>query len=149
MESITFNHTVPLQIRFNDIDSLGHLNNAVYFAFYDLGKTAYFETVKGESVDWKKADIVIANIHADFFAPVYFKDPVAVQTAVAEIGNKSMKVQQQIIDTRSREIKAACTTIMVGFDVNTFQAKEISDEWRLAIGRYEGRNLSRPTPPKK
>lgn len=149
MPSASFNHIVPLQIRFNDIDSLGHLNNSVYFAFYDLGKSAYFETVKGETIDWKKADIVVAHIQADFFVPVFFKNPIAVQTAVTEIGNKSLKVRQQIIDTETREIKAECTTVMVGFDINTLQAKEISDEWRQAISRYEGRDLSRASLPEQ
>ena len=36
--SPAFRHTLPLQLRFNDIDLLGHVNNSVYFSFYDLGK---------------------------------------------------------------------------------------------------------------
>ena len=35
--SPAFRHTLPLQLRFNDIDLLGHVNNSVYFSFYDLG----------------------------------------------------------------------------------------------------------------
>ena len=34
-----FKHSVPVQLRFNDADALGHVNNSVYFTFYDLGKT--------------------------------------------------------------------------------------------------------------
>ena len=143
METPKFRHIVPLQIRFNDIDALGHLNNSVYFSFYDLGKSSYFETVKGKEIDWKDADIVIANIHADFFSPVFFKDTIAVQTTVAEIGNKSMRVLQQIINTQTNEIKAECSTIMVGFDVKLSTAKEISENWRKCISQYEGRDLSR------
>ena len=36
--SPAFRHTLPLQLRFNDIDLLGHVNNSVYFSFYDAGK---------------------------------------------------------------------------------------------------------------
>ena len=46
MQDIIFKHTVPLQLRFNDIDALGHVNNSVYFTFYDLGKARYFEEIK-------------------------------------------------------------------------------------------------------
>ena len=42
MEEIQFNHTLPIQLRFNDVDKFGHVNNTVYFSFYDLGKTEYF-----------------------------------------------------------------------------------------------------------
>ena len=40
---LTYNHRVPVQLRFNDADALGHINNSVYFSFYDLGKTEYFK----------------------------------------------------------------------------------------------------------
>ena len=34
-----FHNVVPLQIRFNDVDKFGHVNNTIYFQFYDSGKT--------------------------------------------------------------------------------------------------------------
>ncbi|MBQ7824230.1 MAG: acyl-CoA thioesterase [Bacteroidaceae bacterium] len=135
-----FKHEIPLQLRFNDIDILGHLNNSVYFNFFDLGKSRYFETVRGEKLDWHNADIVIASIHADFIAPVFFSEPVAVQTKVTGIGNKSFKMLQQIINTQTKQIKCICTSIMVGFDIKTASAKEISEEWKQDIIEYEGRN---------
>ena len=38
---IQFHHVLPLQIRFNDVDKFGHVNNTVYFQFYDTAKTDY------------------------------------------------------------------------------------------------------------
>lgn len=38
MEEIEFHHSLPIQLRFNDVDKFGHVNNTVYFSFYDLGK---------------------------------------------------------------------------------------------------------------
>ena len=37
-----FRHRTPIQIRFNDLDAYQHVNNNVYFSFYDLGKENYF-----------------------------------------------------------------------------------------------------------
>ena len=42
MEEIVFHHALPIQLRFNDVDKFGHVNNTVYFSFYDLGKTEIF-----------------------------------------------------------------------------------------------------------
>ena len=58
-----FRHKVPVQIRFNDIDILGHLNNTVYFSFYDTGKAYYFKEIRGEKMNWKRVDTVIANVN--------------------------------------------------------------------------------------
>ena len=43
-----FRHVTPIQIRFNDIDVIGHINNNAYLEYMDLGKTAYFNAVKPE-----------------------------------------------------------------------------------------------------
>ena len=59
MEEIVYRNRLPIQLRFNDIDVIGHVNNTVYFNFYDLGKTAYFEEVRGEHIDWSSTDIVV------------------------------------------------------------------------------------------
>ena len=70
MEDIKFNHTLPIQLRFNDVDKFGHVNNTVYFSFYDLGKTEYFASVCPH-VDWQKDGIVVVHIEANFLAQIY------------------------------------------------------------------------------
>lgn len=52
-EEIKFRHTMPVQIRFSDVDQFGHVNNSVYFSLYDLAKTTYIKDVLG-SADWNK-----------------------------------------------------------------------------------------------
>ena len=44
--SPAFRHTLPLQLRFNDIDLLGHVNNSVYFFFLRLGESPLFRDRK-------------------------------------------------------------------------------------------------------
>ena len=139
MERLKFKHTIPIQLRFNDFDTLGHVNNSVYFSFYDLGKTSYFSEVMPDIVSSKDVGVVIANIQVSFLLPVYPNENVAVQTTVVEIGNKSFKLFQQLIDVDTNEVKCICQTVMVGFDAKTKATKPISDEWRKAMTDFEGR----------
>ena len=88
MEEIVFHHTLPIQLRFNDVDKFGHVNNTVYFSFYDLGKTEYFGSVC-PGVDWEKIGIVVVHIEANFVKQIFASDHIAVQTAVSKIGTKS------------------------------------------------------------
>ena len=136
-----FHHSLPLQLRFNDIDLLGHVNNSVYFSFYDLGKARYFEAVKAQNIDWKKADVVVANVNADFLSPIYSGEAIAVQTATVEIGNRSFKLLQQIINTETGQVKGICRTVMVGFDITAGTAALISDDWKDALCRFEEKEL--------
>ncbi|MDE5760757.1 thioesterase family protein [Bacteroides sp.] len=140
MEEIQFNHILPIQLRFNDIDKFGHVNNTVYFSFYDLGKTEYFASVCPH-VNWEKDGIVVVHIEAEFLSQIYASDHIAVQTAVTEIGTKSFHLVQQVIDQKSKEVKCVCTSIMVAFDLTKHESKPLEEEWIEAICRYEGRDL--------
>jgi len=138
MDNMKFNHTTPIQLRFNDFDALGHVNNSVYFSFYDLGKTTYFTEVLPEVSVSKEVGVVIGHIEVSFLLPVYPGENVAVETAVAEIGNKSFKLLQQLIDVETKEVKCVCQTVMVCYDAKTKTSRPISNEWRKAMADFEG-----------
>ena len=140
MENIKFRHTLPIQLRFNDIDQFGHVNNSIYFTYYDLGKTEYFAKVHPD-LDLRKDGVVVVNIEANFLSPILVADKVAVQTTVAEIGNKSMTLLQQVLDTETKEIKCTCKSILVAFDIKKNESKQIPESWKEAVSAYEGRDV--------
>ena len=141
MENVNFKHSVPVQLRFNDADALGHINNSVYFSFYDLGKSEYFKAVRGNQLDTKDIDIVVVHAEVDFLAPVFLSDEIEVQTTISDIGNKSFTLLQRIMETTTGKVKCVCKTVMVGFDFKTQMSINISDEWRKAITEFEGREF--------
>lgn len=131
-------HTYPVQLRFSDVDQLGHVNNSVYFSLYDLGKTAYMRDVLGERVDYRRTSMVVANLNANFFAPVFFTDRLAIETSTVHLGNKSFVLWQRAVCEDSGEVKCECRTVMVAFDVETQLAIPIPQAWKEAIARFEG-----------
>ncbi|MDY2642794.1 MAG: acyl-CoA thioesterase [Mediterranea sp.] len=140
MEEIVFHHILPIQLRFNDVDQFGHVNNTVYFSFYDLGKTDYFQTVCPH-VDWGRDGVVVVHIETDFLAQIRATEPIAVETAVTAIGTKSFDLLQRAINTQTGEIKCICRSVMVAFDLLQRESKPLDEEWIEAICRFEGRNL--------
>ena len=136
-ENIAYRHILPLQIRFNDVDKFGHVNNTVYFQFYDTAKTDYIATVcKG--VDWERLAIVVVKIEAEFLAQIKSDSHIAGRTRVTKIGNKSFHLEQDVIDIDTQEVKSRCLSIMVLFDLEHQQTIPLPDEWRQAISSYEG-----------
>ena len=138
IEDLKFHHTLPIQLRFNDVDKFGHVNNTVYFTYYDLGKTEYFSTVY-PSVDWNRDGMVVVHIEADFITQILGTDPVAVQTAVVEIGNKSMTSIQRVINTHTNAAKRSCKSIMVSLSMETHYSIEPPEDWKEAISAFERR----------
>ncbi len=128
-----FSHSVDLQIRFNDVDVLGHVNNTVYMAFFDTGKAHFFRSVVDDKIDWGKVEVVVANIDCAFAAPIFFGENIAVYTKFSALSNRSFRVLQVIARKEDGEIKSACETVMVSFDPATQRVAEMPERWRRAI----------------
>ena len=128
-----FRHRLPLQIRFSDVDVLGHVNNTVYMAFYDTGKASYMTEVLGRKIEWKDVDTVIANIDCAFIAPIFYGEKIEVLTKCVAIHDKSFRLLQMIFETEKKEVKSVCETVMVSFDSHSQKAVALSDEWRQKL----------------
>jgi len=136
-ESMGYRHILPIQIRFNDVDKFGHVNNTVFFQFYDTAKTDYFATVcKG--VDWERVAIVVVKIEAEFLSQIKAGDHIAARTRVSKIGTKSFHLEQDLIDVDSQEVRCRCLSIMVLYDLIHRQSMPFPDAWRQAIRQYDG-----------
>ncbi|MDE7468248.1 MAG: acyl-CoA thioesterase [Muribaculaceae bacterium] len=136
-----FKHSLPVQLRFNDVDIFGHVNNSVYLQFLDLGKLRYFDAVLGTDFSKSGLGIVVANINCDFFAPTFMNEELVVDTQCEHIGQKSMKLLQRIVAPATGSIKCVAHTIMVGFDLKTMTSAAIPDDVRKKFEAYEGHNL--------
>ncbi|MBD8390309.1 thioesterase family protein [Dysgonomonas sp. BGC7] len=138
VKSETFRASLPIQIRFSDVDALGHINNNLYFSYFDLGKTSYFEKIKPSAVSWTDGLIVLAHLETDFLSPVYYKENIAVDTKVIKLGEKSGVFLQQIRNIKTGEIKCRCESVFVTFNAHTQSSMPIPDSWRVVISEYEG-----------
>ncbi len=136
-----FHCTTPVQLRFSDLDPLGHVNNAVYFNLFDLAKSDYFNKVKGAQQDWTRVNVVLANIHCDFLSQVLFDEHIVVKTQTLSLGDKSFTMLLHLVNEDTGEVKCVCTQIMVYLDPETMRPARVSDEWRRDLARFEQRDL--------
>lgn len=138
-----FHDFTPLQIRFNDVDVLGHVNNTIYFAFYDTGKAHYFSAVGGRPVDWKHVDTVIANVDCAFIAPIFYGEEIEVATTCRYVSEKSLMMLQMVREKNTGEVKSVCETVMVSFDPSTGATTPFPEEWKQRVAAFEGREIDK------
>ena len=138
-ETVVYRHVMPLQIRWNDVDKFGHVNNSVYFQYYDTAKTDYIASLC-EGVNWDKYAIVVVHIESDFYAQVKAGSHIAVRTRVKHVGNKSFHLDQEVIDADSEEVKCHCLSVMVLYDLEEQKSILIPEKWAKAIRDFEGLN---------
>lgn len=132
-----YHHRLPIQIRFNDVDRYGHVNNNAYFAYYDLGKDEYLRNVL--RTNYRSTDVVpvIANINADFILPIFYGDEIVMETRVSHIGQKSFTLKQRAINLRTNKVVCQCSTVMVCFNLKKQESALLPEAYRKAFEDYE------------
>lgn len=140
MEEIKYKHKIPVQVRFADMDKMGHVNNAVYHTYFELARVVYFNEVVGERVDWNVKGMILANANVDFKIPVKLNDELYCYTAVSRMGNKSFVLSNKLVIVKDgkESIAASALYTIVCMNYQTEQTIPVPSEWKEALNRFEG-----------
>lgn len=125
-----------IQIRFGDVDGLGHINNSHIQEYYDLAKMDFYAKAMGAEIVPENQSPVIVSNHTDYMAQSRLYDKLYVETCVEKIGNKSTTLRQRLIDRKGGEVKSICHTVLVQFDFAKQESIELSAEWKKALAEY-------------
>lgn len=136
-ENKVFHHRTDIQLRFNDVDTYGHVNNNAYFAYFDLGKEAYLREVLCEGFQSRRVVPVIASVRADFLVPVFYGDRIVVETRIDRMGTKSFTLCQQAVSGDTGEVKCVCECVMVCFDLMESTSVDLPEDYRRKIEAFE------------
>jgi acyl-CoA thioester hydrolase len=140
MPDFRFHH--PIEIRYGDLDPQGHVNNAKYLTYFEQGRVHYLIQLGLFSKEQSFMDmgIIIADIHITFKTPARYNDRIQVGVRTSKIGNKSMTVEQCVMNADTGEVLASGTVILVMFDYREHKTIPVPDEWREKISSFEGLN---------
>lgn len=136
-DTTTFRHSVPIQIRFADLDALNHVNNGFLCHYFDVGRVNYFQYVLNKKLNLSDIDLVLVHTEFDFLAPVEGNDDILVQTKTLSFGNRSVKMFQRIMDKNSNKVKTTCYSVLSAMDNISKQSKNIPQEYRKAFSDFD------------
>lgn len=140
-----FNHYTPIQVRFVDLDSLKHVNNANYMSYMEIARMEYFQDVIGEDIDWKTEGIILAQATVDFKKPILLMDEVKVGMRCSRLGNKSFDLAYTIIrkndNNNEWEEVARGHTVMVAYNYSDDATIAIPERWKEKLIAFEGEAL--------
>ena len=134
---IDFHHHISIQIRFNDVDGFGHINNAVYQEYFDLGRVDYLEKTLGALLGANDQNLVVVSNKTDFSRPLYLKDEIEVFTRVYRLGNKSLRMIQWLVKKNEELPRVTCDSVMAGFTPSTEKGMLLPVEWRQRYNDFE------------
>lgn len=139
MELEKFNFSHPIQMRWNDLDALGHVNNALYVTYFEIGRGHFMLTACPEW-NWQKDMFLIANVHVDFQKEMLLtaQDP-CVNIRTSKLGGKSFVLEYAITSRKGEQtiVHATGSTTQIMFDMKTRSTIEIPDWVRESLSGFD------------
>lgn len=113
-----------IQMRFNDFDVLGHLNNATYSTYIELARMHFFQDVLG--MDLTQITGVVSNFNIDFRRPVKFGTPISLLTRAETDCGRIVNMTFLFANARDHsKVYAQATQRMVAVDPQTSQLSHL------------------------
>ncbi len=124
-----------LQIRFSDADMAGHVHNAVYLQYFEMGRIDFMRRFTPEDWDWKKFGLILARNEIDYKKPTVYGESLRVRTFVIKLGNRSIELGYEVYSGQegTKEIKCSGKSIMVCYDYTKSCSISIPETWRNAM----------------
>jgi acyl-CoA thioester hydrolase len=133
---------IRLPILWGDQDAFGHVNNTVYFRWFESGRIAYLERINlAHKTAGDDLGPILAAIGCNYRRQLTYPDTVHVGTRVAKIGRTSMVIEHELWSERHRAIAADGQSTIVAFDYGANRPVPVSDAMRAAISALEGKSL--------
>ena len=126
-------HLTDVQLRFSDIDMLGHVNNNAYLQLLDLAKTRFFNDLRGDKIQWSNPGVVIVNINISFYAQAFMGERLGVLTGVVSVSEKRFVLEQRVVNLDTGVANCVAQTVMATFCKETMKSIVIDDNWRCAL----------------
>jgi len=113
-------------VRFRDLDAMGHVNNAVFLTYIESARFAFLHHRGAATPD--SMPIIVARIEIDFRAPVGLGDEVEISVHASRFGEKSFDLDYVL--RVGGKIVAEARSVLVGYDYGTGETIAIPEDWR-------------------
>lgn len=136
MQNYRFSY--PIQIRYSDLDPQWHVNNARTASFLEQARFAYLvELGLFDGKSFFDLGLIVADVHVVYLAPITLGQNIRVELRTAKIGNKSLTLDNQIVDTDSGQVLVRGETVMVAYDYRAQASMRVPQNWRDTLYEYE------------
>ncbi|NEB76392.1 acyl-CoA thioesterase [Streptomyces sp. SID14478] len=129
-------YTHPLQLRWADVDSYGHVNNAVISSYLEEVRARLLDDLlPSEEAERRRKAFVVSQLEIAFKAPLsYRKESVSVDVWVISARGSRLQLGYAVRDVK--RIYATATTVMAAFDLDEGRPRRLTDEELAFLAGY-------------
>ncbi len=136
---------ITLPVQWGVQDAFGHVNNVIYFRWYESARIDYLNLldVEGFHVERTHSNVgpIVASIKCDYKKQLKFPDTVHVATKISRFGNTSIQIDHAVYSEAHQAISTTGESITVVFDYDANKPVRVPAALRKAVSELEGREL--------
>jgi acyl-CoA thioester hydrolase len=121
-----------MEVRFRDLDSLGHVNNAVYLTYLESARIAWWLHLTAQQ-GLSGLDMILARVELDFRAPVEFGARLEIGVRCASIRRSSFVVESAIVDGGTSRVVAEARKVLVYYDYAANRSSPLPEDLRQKL----------------
>lgn len=129
---------IEFPIAWGDMDSFQHVNNVLYFRYFENARMAYFEKLKAVAL-MKKTGIgpILASTHCKFKMPLTYPDTITVGAKVVDLEEDRFTMKYIIVSNRVQKVAAEGEGLIIYYCYNENKKAPIPIETKELILKYE------------
>jgi acyl-CoA thioester hydrolase len=130
---------VEIPVAWGEMDALRHVNNVVYFRYFENARVAYFEKVKfWDFMNHTGIGPILASTQCRYIVPLTFPDTVLVGARTSEIKADRFVMECSVASKRLQRIAAKGESLLVIYNYREKKKAPFPEELRRIITELEG-----------
>jgi acyl-CoA thioester hydrolase len=129
---------VEIPVAWGEMDAFGHVNNVVYFRYFESARIAYFAAL--EYLDLMRTTgigPILAATECKFRVPLEYPDTVTVGARVSEVEADGFQMSYAVVSRRHGRVAADGHGRIVSFDYENKCKAPLQPELRARLARLE------------
>ena len=127
---------VDIPVRFKDVDSLGHVNNAVFFTYFEEGRKAFFYHLF-DILEPSRYEFILASVNCEYRKPVKLNDVIRLHLWVGKTGKKSFTLNYRVVNReRPSVVFATGESVQVWYDYREERTVPLPAEFLAGISGF-------------
>ncbi|MEA9843338.1 acyl-CoA thioesterase [Xanthomonas campestris] len=123
---------VPISVRWRDMDSMGHVNNAKYISYLEEARVRWMLGVEGVAMTDRIAPVVAAT-NVNYKRPLVWPNDILVELFVERLGSSSVTIGHRILDQKDEGVLYSDgNVVVVWIDTKTGKSASLPDAVRAA-----------------
>lgn len=129
---------LDMPVRWGDLDAFQHVNNSVFFVYFESARIAYFDALKyREHLEETGQGPILAETTCRFRRPLKYPDQLIVGARVTDIGEDRFTMEYRLWSEQWQAAAAKGTGVLVSYDYRNEKRCPLPDVIRSRIEALE------------